>query len=228
MRLALAGATGLVGSLLAPRLVAAGHEVHALQRRPSGPGAPQRNDHVAPADRWAGIVATLAPEAAICALGTTMGKAGSQDAFAAVDRDLVLAFARAARAAGARHLIAVSSAGADPASRHFYLRLKGEVERALAAVGFDRLDLLRPGLLRGARGADRRLGERIGILISPLANLVLRGPLDLYAAIDAELVAGAAVALLRRREPGTFVHHNRALRALAATRPGSFPSASSP
>ena len=227
MRLALTGATGLVGSLLAPRLVAAGYEVHTLQRRSDGRVFPHRHEHVAPTDRWAGIVATLAPEAAICALGTTMGKAGSPDAFAAIDRDLVLAFARAARAAGARHLIAVSSVGADPASRHFYLRLKGEVERALAAIGFERLDLLRPGLLRGARGADRRLGERIGILLSPLANLVLRGPLDPYAAIDAELVAGAAVALLRRREPGTFVHHNRALRALAASRPVDLPSAAS-
>ena len=35
-----------------------------------------------------------------------------------------------------------------------YLRLKGEMEAALAGLGFDRLDIVRPGLLRGRARAD--------------------------------------------------------------------------
>ena len=210
MRVALIGGTGLTGSLLAPLLVAAGHDTHLVQRRPGGPdGAVQ---HVAPAADWPALVRAVAPEAVVCALGTTMRRAGSESAFAAVDRDLVLDFAAAARSAGARRFLLVSSVGADPASSNVDLALKGEVESALAALGFERLDLFRPGLLRGPRGPERRPGERLGILLSPLSNLFLKGPLDRFAAIDAAEVAAGIAAALNEDAPGTHVHHNRQIR----------------
>ena len=207
MRIVLIGATGLVGRLLLPKLAAAGHEVHALQRREGGPSG--ITIHVAPPGEWPALVSQFAPEAAMSALGTTMRQAGTQAAFAAVDRDMVLAFADAAHAAGARRFATVSSVGADPASSNFYLRLKGEVEEELRALCFARLDIFRPGLLRGPRGADRRLGERIGIALSPLVNLALRGRFDRYAAIDAAQVAAAIAATLSDSAPGVVVHHNR-------------------
>jgi uncharacterized protein YbjT (DUF2867 family) len=151
----------------------------------------------------------------VSALGTTMRAAGSEAQFRAVDFDTVVAFAGAARRAGARHMVVVSSVGADPESRNFYLRTKGGMERALEALGFDRLDILQPGLLRGERGADRRLGERIGIAVSPIVNLILRGRLGRFAAIDADVVASAAAAALRETRPGLFRHLNRDIRRLA-------------
>lgn len=211
------GATGLVGSLAARRLLDAGHEVDALLRRSAGIVSPRWREHVAPPGEWAGIVAGLGPEAAISALGTTMRQAGSQEAFRAVDLDMVTAFARAAAASGARHMVTVSSVGADLGSANFYLRIKGEMEAALATLGFERLDILRPGLLRGPRGGERRLGERVGIALSPIVNLLLRGRLDRYAAIDAEIVAAAVASAIRRPGQGVFLHENRSLRGLAAT-----------
>jgi uncharacterized protein YbjT (DUF2867 family) len=208
MRIALIGATGLVGRLLLPRLAARGHEVHALQRRPAADPVPGVTVHVADAKEWPALVARLAPEAAVSALGTTMRQAGSEAAFAAVDHDMVLAFAAAARAAGARRFATVSSVGADPVSGNFYLGLKGKVEEELRALGFDRLDIFRPGLLRGPRGGDRRLGERIGIAVSPLVNLALRGRFSRFAAIDAADVAAAMAASFSEETPGVFVHHN--------------------
>ncbi|MET1113171.1 MAG: NAD(P)H-binding protein [Allosphingosinicella sp.] len=173
------GATGLVGGLLADRMLApaGGAEVHALVRRPTGRAHERWHERVAPASDWPGLVGDLALDAAVSALGTTMRSAGSEAGFRAVDFDSVTAFASAARKAGARHMVTVSSVGADPGSRNFYLRVKGEMEQALVALGFERLDILRPGLLRGDRGGDRRLGERIGIALSPVANLLLRGKL---------------------------------------------------
>jgi uncharacterized protein YbjT (DUF2867 family) len=208
MRIVLIGATGLVGRLLLPRLAEAGHEVHALQRRAATGAAGGITVKVAPAEAWPELVAQIAPEAAVSALGTTMRQAGSEAAFTAVDRDMVLAFAAAARAAGASRFATVSSVGADPASGNFYLRLKGEVEQELRALAFSRLDIFRPGLLRGPRANDRRLGERIGIAVSPLVNLVLRGPLGRYAAIDSAQVARAICGSMRDEAPGVFVHHN--------------------
>ena len=209
------GATGLVGSLAAPRLLSRGWSVDALLRRPSGLAHPGWNDHVAAAEDWPGLVASLGAEAAVSALGTTMRQSGSQTAFRAVDFDMVVGFARAAAAAGARCMVTVSSVGADPASANFYLRTKGEMEVALAELGFERLDILRPGLLRGPRGGDRRPGERIAIALSPIVNLALRGSLDRFAAIDADTVAAAIAGALGRSEPGIYRHGNREIRRLA-------------
>ena len=217
----LIGGTGLVGNLLVDRLLARGFEVHALLRRSAGRSAAGWREHVAAPDQWPAIARRVGGDVAISALGTTSRAAGSDTAFRAVDFDMVVAFARAARNGGVRHMITVSSVGADPDSRLSYPRLKGEVEAALSAIGFERLDIVRPGLLRGQRGSDRRLGERVGILISPLVNLFLKGRLDRYAAIDATTVADAIVALIGRPEPGGFVHHNRDLHRLARGRPSN-------
>jgi uncharacterized protein YbjT (DUF2867 family) len=216
VRVAMIGATGLVGSVAARGLLARGDDVDALLRRPSGHAGPNWREHVAPSEQWPAIMARLEPDAAISALGTTMRQAGSQAAFRAVDLDLVVAFARAAAAAGARRMVTVSSVGADRGSANFYLRIKGEMEAALEGMGFERLDILRPGLLRGPRGGDRRLGERVGIALSPVVNLFLRGKLDRFAAIEADVVAAAAIGALRQAEPGIFRHDNKSLRRLAA------------
>lgn len=210
MKLALIGATGLIGRQLRP-LLGQRHEVLVLGRRPSGAAL----EKLGPMEAWPGLLDGERIDGAVSALGTTRKQAGSWERFAAVDRDAVLAFARAARAAGARHFLAVSSSGADPASRNGYLRLKGEVEGALADVGFERVDMVRPGLLLGQR-EERRVAEGIGQALSPVLNLLLRGPLDRFAGIDAGLVARAMAVLSERREPGLFRHGNREIRALAA------------
>jgi uncharacterized protein YbjT (DUF2867 family) len=226
MRVAMIGATGLVGSLARSKLLARGWSVDALVRRPGGFRHPGWTEHVAPPEDWPGLASSLAAEAAVSALGTTMRQAGSQAAFRAVDHDLVVGFARAAAGAGARRMVTVSSVGADRGSSNFYLRTKGEMEAALEAIGFERLDILRPGLLRGPRGGDRRLGERIGIALSPAVNLVLRGSLDRFAAIDADRVAGAVAGALLQTQPGTYRHENREILRLAGAF-GSGPRSSS-
>ena len=215
-RVLLIGGTGLVGARFAGRLPGdGGYEADALVRRPSGRSAPEWREHVAPPADWPEIARRLGADVAVSALGTTMRAAGSQAAFRAVDFDLVVDFARAARDGGARHMIVISSVGADAGSRNFYLRTKGEMERALEALDFERLDIVRPGLLRGERGGARRPGERLGIIVSPLLNLLLRGRLDRYAAIDGNAVAAALAALAGQDEPGTYIHHNRDLHRLA-------------
>lgn len=214
-RLLLIGGTGLVGRLAADRLLAGGAEVHALLRRTAGRTAAGWHEHVAPPEEWPALARAIGGDAALSALGTTARAAGSDEAYRRVDLDMVVAFARAAGEGGVRHMIAVSSVGADPHSRIFYPRLKGEMEEALAVAAFDRLDIVRPGLLRGERGADRRLKERIAIQVSPVVNLLLRGGLDRYAAIDAAIVADAITALTETVAPGRFIHHNGDLHRLA-------------
>ena len=159
MRVVMIGATGLVGSLAAVAMSDAGHSLDLLLRRPSGIARPDWREHVAPPSQWPELAAALGADVAISALGTTIRQAGSKAAFRAVDLDLVIAFARAAAAAGARRMVTISSVGADPASRNFYLRTKGEMEAALDGLGFDRLDVIRPGLCSARAAASAGLAN---------------------------------------------------------------------
>ncbi|WP_338501166.1 NAD-dependent epimerase/dehydratase family protein [Sphingomonas kaistensis] len=208
MKLALIGATGLIGRQLWP-LLERQHDLLVLGRRPSGAA----REKLGSMDRWLALLAGETLDVALSTLGSTRKAAGSWAAFEAVDRHAVLAFARAARDRGARHFLLVSSSGADAGSRNAYLRLKGKVESAIAALGFERVDILRPGLLMGAR-SEKRTAEALGQVIAPVLRLVLRGPLDRYAPIDAGLLAKAMAELAERNEPGVFRHHNREIRAL--------------
>lgn len=136
------------------------------------------------------------------------------DAFEAIDRTAVVDFARAAHKAGARQWIMVSSTGADPHSRNAYLAVKGRAEADVLTLGFERIDIFRPGLLVGPR-EERRPAERFGMLISPLVNLMLGGPLDRYQAIPAKRVAAAIAKVAGTAQNGCEIHHNRAIRALS-------------
>ena len=213
-RVLLVGATGLVGTRVMQECVGrADMRLIALTRReaPMPKGARMEMLVADPAE-WEQSIAAVAPDAVICALGTTWRKAGGDEAaFRAVDEDLVLRVAQAAKAAGVSNFVLVSSVGADMASRAFYLRVKAEVEAALRKLRFHRLDILRPGLLRGPRSGDRRPGERLAIALSPVMNLFLHGDRRRLRAIDARLVARAALEGAREKARGTFVHEHDAI-----------------
>ena len=223
VRIGLIGATGLIGAGVMAQCV--GREDVRLtgiaRREAQLPRGIRMELFVADSANWGDVIEAVRPTAIICALGTTWKKAGADEAaFRAVDRDLVLDTARTAQRLGVERFVHVSSVGADPHARAFYLRVKGETERELAKVGFARLDILRPGLLRGTRAEeDRRPAERLGIAAAPLANLLLHGRLRQYRGIKADIVAQAALALAKRAARGRFVHDNDAIRAAARTLP---------
>lgn len=95
-----------------------------------------------------------------CCLGTTLKQAGSQQNQTKIDRTYPHTFAQIAKQNGIAHCVLVSSDRADAKSPLFYYRLKGELEHDLCAVGFKRLTIVRPPLLK--RKNSDRLGERLG------------------------------------------------------------------
>jgi len=227
----MAGATGLVGSAaLTGLLHRAAHDdfrVIVASRRPlalaherlqvvvADPG----RDDAGEAVEWALAESRARLGSFVCTLGTTLRAAGSESAFAAVDRDLVLQFAAIARRYGARQALVVSSVGAATASSNFYLRIKGEMEVGLLALGFERTDILQPGLLLGPRGNDRRTGERVAQALAPLYNPLLRGPLRRLRAIPATTVAAAIVALVGHPDTGVMMLENPAIEQYASDTP---------
>lgn len=189
-----AGATGLVGSALVEQLLAerAVRRVTTLVRRPSDRGDPRLRERLVEFERLEAELAGQSATHVFCCLGTTIAKAGSASAFRRVDHDYALALGRAAKAAGARQFLLVTAMGANPSSRVFYNRVKGEVELDVSALGLPRVEVFRPSLLLGER-AEHRPGERLAIALgAPLRKLLL-GPLRKYRPVDAADVARAMI-----------------------------------
>lgn len=200
--LLLVGASGAVGQAVL-RLAAADRrvgEVVALTRRPLPPGKGYRNVVGDPA-ALAGDAECWRVGAVICTLGTTIAKAGSRAAFAAVDRDLVLRVARLARTAGAGAFAFNSSVGADARSGSFYLRTKGEAEAGLRELGYPSVTIVRPSLIDAERAENRR-GERAGLLVARVFRPLIPAR---YRAVSPEAIARALLEGALAAAPGVTV-----------------------
>ncbi|WP_223470102.1 NAD(P)H-binding protein [Massilia soli] len=165
IRILLAGATGAVGGHVL-RLALADARVGVVvapTRRPLT-AHPKLVNPMPDFDALPEQADWLAVDAVICALGTTIKAAGSQAAFAAVDRDLPIALAARAKRCGARVFALNSSLGASHKGS-FYQRTKAEAEDGIRAVGFDRFVIVRPGLLDTERATPRPL-EKVALVIS--------------------------------------------------------------
>ena len=215
-----AGASGMVGGYLLQALSEAPEysRVFALTRRPLGREAPKVANRIVIFERMAEQLKGMSAHEAFCCIGTTRGAAGSDEAFREADVDAVLLFAQAARAAGVNRFVVVSSVGANATSKKLYLRTKGEMEEAVAMVGFASLDILQPSLLLGARKETRPL-ELVGRALAPLINPMLTGSRESLRAIPAETVARGMIGAARRGGRGVYRYTYAAIRQLAELRP---------
>lgn len=139
-------------------------------------------------------------------LGTTIAKAGSREAFEAVDLHLVLECARRAGAAGCATLALVSAMGADPGSRIFYNRTKGKAERAILELGFPRVAIARPSLLLGDR-REFRFGEWISRTLLGPARWAL--PRSIRPVRDIEVARALATTAFDKSWSGVRILSNR-------------------
>jgi len=217
----LAGASGLVGGYVLDSLLDAPDfsRVFAISRRPLGREHSRLANRIVQFDKLETQLKGLQCHVAFCCIGTTMKQAGSERAFREVDHDLVLSFARAARAAQAQRFVVVSSAAADPRSKTLYLRVKGEVEQALERMGFPALDILQPGPLLGWRRNDVRPLELLASVLMPLANPFLTGSRMALRGISARTVAAAALGAARSGRRGVYRYTWPSLHQLADSKP---------
>ena len=204
----LAGATGLVGReilhLLSRDPMIA--EVRALVRHPlpeKDKGAQVREcitdfEELQEHPNW------FTTDLVFSALGATIAKAGSQATFRKVDYEYPLVIAKLARARGARHFLLVSALGADPRSRFFYNRVKGELEKAVLALGYSSVTIARPSLLLGDR-REHRFGEELAKRVSWVLPPPWRG-------VQASQVASALVHAAHEEKPGVEILDNSRIR----------------
>jgi uncharacterized protein YbjT (DUF2867 family) len=206
----LLGATGLVGRECLRLLVEndAFSKVVVLARRPLGGdlAGPKVEAHVVDFDHLTAAAPFFDVDKIICALGTTIGQAGSRDHFRTVDLVYPLTAAHLGIERKVSHFLLVSALGADSGSLIFYNRIKGELEDAVSALPYRLLTIARPSVLVGKRD-HLRTGERIA------AGLGFVFPL--LRPIKASDVARALVHQAILDEPGRRVLLSTELRQIA-------------
>jgi uncharacterized protein YbjT (DUF2867 family) len=211
----LAGATGLVGRELLALLLASQHyrSVHVLLRRtpPDIEASAKLEIHQVDFARLPAAFPKV--DDVFIALGTTIKIAGSEAAFRQVDFDFVVNIARAARAAGSKRLAVVSALGADPTSRIFYNRVKGEMEIAVMQIGYESVMIAQPSLLLGDRAAlgQPPRGAEIWAarLLAPLGWIMPKS----VRPIPARAVASALLEAILDGKPGVRVLKSGAMQA---------------
>ena len=209
-----AGATGLVGSACLDALLRSSDctRVTALVRRPLATQHEKLTEMLT-AGHHLPALHPMTGGAVFCALGTTIRKAGSQEAFREVDFHYPLRLAQAAREAGASTMAVVSSVGANPTSSNFYLRVKGELEEELKKLHFDALHIFRPSILLGRRD-ENRPGERVASMFSRAFQWTLVGEMAKYRPIPAMDVGNAMVTAVQDGKTGVHIYHFSSIREL--------------
>ncbi len=193
------GATGLVGRLCLQALLDDDHysEVIALARKPLLKTHRKLKIIITTFDNLLPIISGIHVNDVYCCLGTTIKKAGSQEAFKKIDYSLVVTVAELMRKQGAEQFLVISAMGANKDSKVFYNRVKGEMELALQKLEYPCLHIIRPSLLLGPR-EEFRLGEKIAVILTPLLKLILLGPLKKYRPVGAQKVAQFMVQAARK------------------------------
>lgn len=194
----IAGASGLVGHYLLTQMLAGDEyaQVKLLVRKPLDLEHPRLEQIVFDFDDPQ--TELIRADDVFCCLGTTIGRAGSRAAFRKVDYDYVLRLAAAARTHACAQFLLVTAMGADPRSKFFYNRVKGEIEQAVDALGFSSFHIFRPSLLLGPR-KEFRTGEALAKLMMSFIGFLL--PANIRG-VHAQKVARAMLLAAREASPG--------------------------
>lgn len=205
----LIGATGLVGEQCLNELLLSNayEKVTALTRKKLPLTHPRLENIVTYFENLDELKPKLKADDVYCAMGTTIGKAGSEAAFRKVDFDIPLQVAQLTAKNGAKQFLLVSSLGADANSSIFYSRVKGELEEALKTAGFETVLIFRPSILLGDR-KERRYGEEIGRFVAEKLPFVFFGPLKKYRGTPVDVLAKQMVHDAQQKIKGVRIFEN--------------------
>lgn len=206
-RALIAGATGLVGHELLELLLDSSEygEVAMLVRNPVSMTHPKLSVHQIDFDCLAEYEELFKADDVFCCLGTTIKKAGSQEAFKKVDFVYPYEMAKASKKQNVKQFLIISAMGADHKSKVFYSRVKGEVEKALRELDLEGLHIFRPSLLLGAR-EEFRFGEKMAETLSPVISPLFFGPFRKYRPIEGKAVAVSMYRTALEKKKGTYMY----------------------
>jgi uncharacterized protein YbjT (DUF2867 family) len=214
----LVGASGLVGRNLLQLLLREQRyrPVDILVRRTLSIRDHKLNQHIVDFDHLDQHAELFRADDVFCCLGTTIRTAGSQEAFRKVDFTYVVQTAALAARNGAKQLLLVSSVGANPRSRTFYSRVKGEVEEAVSKLPFDAVHIFRPSFLLGER-EERRGGEKAAIVLMKLLQPLMVGRVKKIRPVQAATVAAAMVLVAGMNRTGINIYESDEIQSFGSS-----------
>jgi uncharacterized protein YbjT (DUF2867 family) len=212
MKIAIAGATGLTGSECLKILlqIPVVEKVYAIGRRPTGIAHPKLEEVILVNNQ---LTIQLQADAFVCCLGTTMKKAGSREAFEAVDLHLPLHLAKVLHDNGCSNAAIVSAMGANNKSAIYYNRIKGLMEEGMKQTGFESLHLLRPSIIEGER-LEKRSGEKLGLVVIKFLEPIMLGSWKNYRSIKASQIANGLAACILNNAKGQFTYLSESIKQL--------------
>ena len=204
MIVSIAGATGLTGNFCLHELLQNENisGVIAIGRKTTGIKNNKLKEVLLVDNKLSDVVNA---DAFICCLGTTIKKAGSKEAFKAVDLELPVYLSNKLNENGCNTIAVISAMGANPESSIFYNNVKGQMEEALKNINFNSLSILRPSIISGPR-KEKRFGEKMGLIFMTIFNPLLFGSLKHYKSIKAKDIAKALVQCVINQKTGTTIY----------------------
>lgn len=212
-RATLIGATGLIGSHLLSLLQDddSFSTIRLLVRRPFQNHHPKTEVKLIDfEDAESFKLGIEQSEVVFCTIGTTQQKTnGDKEAYRKVDYDIAVKAAKYCKETGCENFVLVSSVGANAQSKNFYLRLKGEIEEAVSAIGLSSVSFFRPSMLLGNRKEKRSI-EKIGQKAMQLFSIALPAK---YRPIPAQEVAAAMVWAAKNQWGGLHIYEYKEIKS---------------
>ncbi|WP_312900806.1 NAD(P)H-binding protein [Chryseobacterium taichungense] len=191
MKALVIGATGATGKDLVNQLLQDKdfEEVSIFVRKPVDIQNEKLKVHVVNFDNPEEWKSKVKGDVVFSCLGTTLKEAGSKEAQKKVDFDYQYEFAKAAKENNVDDYILVSAYGANPKSKIFYSKMKGELEEAVKKLHFEKITIFKPGMLE--RKDSDRTGEVLGSRIIKFANKL--GLLESQKPLPTDVLAKAMI-----------------------------------
>ncbi len=209
----IAGASGLIGQSLTQMLLNSKDygQVIALVRKPLGIQHAKLKELTVNFDHLADMEDFPEVDDIFCTLGTTIKKAGSQEAFYTVDFTYPMELAQRGLKANAQRFFLVAALGSNMNSGNFYSRVKGELEDKISFLNYRTIYIFKPSLLRGDR-QEHRLGEKIGQAITRIIPFV--GALKKYRPIHVDKVADAMMKVAKQEDKGCYYYQSEIMQKM--------------
>ncbi|MFT6502799.1 MAG: hypothetical protein ACJASQ_002930 [Crocinitomicaceae bacterium] len=203
------GGTGLTGSLVLEILLKDERYdcVKLFSRNSVGQKHPKLKEFLVDVLDLESVKSDFTADEVYCCIGTTKKKTPDQDLYTKIDFGIPAEAAKLCAENGVQTMAVISAIGADPKSKIFYNRTKGNMEQAVLNSRIERTFILRPSLISGNR-KEKRFGEKIGAVVFKILSPLLIGSLRKYRAVKAERIANRMVQLANSDAPSRIVESN--------------------
>jgi uncharacterized protein YbjT (DUF2867 family) len=160
------------------------------------------------------VKSDIAGDEVFIALGTTRASSPNEADYYRVDHDYPVLAARIAKEGGARSVFLVSAVDANPDSKMFYVRTKGDTERDVAALNFEHTNIFRPSMILGSRKERRSLLEDALMKFWPAINPLLAWKGGKYRGMTGEDIAKAMIETAKNQTKRNKIYEWREMQDL--------------